>query len=313
VPKPDIDPEAVSAILWRVFPGERSIPFERMRSGGSTQVYRIRRDTKIFYLRFGEDAEDTFAPEAWVHARLAELGVSVPRVVLIEDVAHEADRSIMITTEIPGAAMNTSGKGSGAEIRRDLEVYRAVGRDLAVISSIPVDGFGFVQRARPWNGILNARFPTFSAWFQSTVGDLTAIEAYFSGEELRLLEERIRFVASINEGCRGVLAHGDFDTSHIFVENGRYTGLIDFGEIRGADRRYDLANFILHAGEGRESPVVTTLVRGFGEIHPLFPNDLIEIESRAITLGVAWLRRIQGRSLSGYEAGIVRAIKNLLV
>jgi hypothetical protein len=32
---------------------------------------------------------------------------------------------------------------------------------------------------------------------------------------------------------RAHLAHGDFDMTHIYQEDGRYTGIIDFGEIRG--------------------------------------------------------------------------------
>ena len=39
------------------------------------------------------------------------------------------------------------------------------------------------------------------------------------------------------------LAHGDFDCSHIYVADGRYSGIIDFGEIRGANPWYDLAQF----------------------------------------------------------------------
>ncbi len=43
------------------------------------------------------------------------------------------------------------------------------------------------------------------------------------------------------------MAHGDFDTSHIFAANGSYTGIIDFGEIRGAEPTFDLGHLALHA------------------------------------------------------------------
>jgi aminoglycoside phosphotransferase (APT) family kinase protein len=68
----------------------------------------------------------------------------------------------------------------------------------------------------------------------------------FTGGELEALQavvdqERQRPVP------RGHLAHGDFDATHIWLDDhGRYAGIIDFGEMRGADRHFDLGHFLLH-------------------------------------------------------------------
>jgi aminoglycoside phosphotransferase (APT) family kinase protein len=308
MPKPDIDPDVVSAILQRVFRGERSPRFERMRSGGSTQVYRVYRDPGVYYLRFGEEPEDTFAPEVLVHDRLEALGVRVPGVMLFEDAANEIERSIMITTEIAGDALTFSRTDEGDQDQ--LEILHEAGRDLALVTSISVAGFGFVQRARPWSGTLTGPHVTFTEWFNQTCGDLSAVDTAFSSAEVRLLVEHGASVMDEGQGCPGTLAHGDFDTSHIFAADGRYTGLIDFSEIRGADRWYDLAHFLLQVGGW--TPAVAALVRGFAEIQPLRQTDLELIHARAVTLGGSSLQRIRGRNLRGYESVLIRSTRTLL-
>ena len=47
------------------------------------------------------------------------------------------------------------------------------------------------------------------------------------------------------------LAHGDFDATHIYQRDGLYTGVIDFGEMRGAEPHYDLAYFLVQDPAGR--------------------------------------------------------------
>lgn len=78
--------------------------------------------------------------------------------------------------------------------------------------------------------------------------DPTGVERVTEGGSTfvyRIIFPHETFYLSIlpEEGEQGYLAHGDFDTTHIYQDNGRYTGIIDFGEIRGADRWYDLGYF----------------------------------------------------------------------
>jgi aminoglycoside phosphotransferase (APT) family kinase protein len=312
VRKPDIDPSIVRAIVNRLFSDERHIPFERTSSGQSTQVYRLHSDHQQFFLRFGEDPNDTFAPEAWVHDRLETLGARVPHVVHVEDVANEIDRSIMLTTSIPGEALERDEPRHKLDDGRWANVFRVAGRDLAQVNSISVDGFGFVQRERPWSGTLTAPRSTFDAWVLSTMGDCATLEQHFTGYELLALDEHRERVSLEQVMRHASLAHGDFDTSHIFASDDRYAGVIDFGEMRGADRWYDLADFLLRSGGRWESPSVTSVVRGYAEIYSLGRDDLEQIRSRAITLGPVWLQRLVGRNLPGFETMLVRSVRALL-
>lgn len=68
------------------------------------------------------------------------------------------------------------------------------------------------------------------------------------------------------------LAHGDLDLIHIYQDKGEYTGIIDFGEIRGADRLYDLGHFNLHDVRPRPSRCFPHCWRGTGRCSPSRPS-----------------------------------------
>lgn len=266
--------EPITRVARQLFPGS-PLTVERVREGGSTWVYRLRRADETFYLRLLPDAAASFAPEVSVHKILKAKGAAVPDVVFFEH-RHEAlGRSVMVTTEIPGRAL-----GHGLEPGRVSAVLRAAGRDLALIGSIPVEGFGWLKRDEPEPSALQGEHPT------SAEGCYGAVDAY-----LALLEDTLVLSSSETETIRDVrqrygaafqagpacLAHGDFDATHIYTTHiytvpgrfgdSRYSGVIDFGEIRGAHPLYDLAQFSLETGNA-----LPYLLEGYAERTPLPPD-----------------------------------------
>lgn len=104
-----------------------------------------------------------------------------------------------------------------------------------------------------------------------------------------------------------VLAHGDFDAMHIFQQNGLYTGIIDFGEIRGADRWYDLGHFHLHDDESLALPV---LLQGYNEITPLPPNAEERILFASLLIAVRALSRsLQKRAANHYTPRLLQTLR----
>lgn len=312
MPKPDIDSAAIRSILQRAFPGMREQIFERMSSGGSTQVYRVQGDAQSVYLRFGEEPEDTFAPEAFVHERLLELGATVPGILYLEDQAPEAGLSVMITSEIAGHALSASGMGSAGAHGHNPEILRAAGRDLALINSIQVDGFGFIERSNPWNGKLAGKHRSFQDWTRAILGEVGSLHRWFIESELSAIEQCVEACIAERPDTTGWLVHGDFDTGHIFAANDRYRGLIDFGEIRGADRWYDVADFIVHANLDRDTDAIAALLSGYRERLPIEADDASAIEQRAVSLGAAMMIRIRDRDHPEYQTDLMRSIQTLL-
>jgi aminoglycoside phosphotransferase (APT) family kinase protein len=245
---------AIRSVAERLLPGRGAPAVSRMRSGGSTDVYRLRRGGDLLYLRFAEQDGESMAAEAWVHEELRRLGAAVPAVVAVGDGA-ELGRAFMVTTAVPGRSV--------PRLRPPDGVMEAAGRDLALIGSIPVDGLGFVRRDRP------------APPLQGRDG-----------------------------GPPAVLAHGDFDHSHVFAAGGAYTGIIDFGEIRGAPPLYDVAHWAL------QSPP-DALLAGYAQVVPLPDGHERVVAALSIEIGHAMLGRIAGRGNDRYErvllTGIARA------
>jgi aminoglycoside phosphotransferase (APT) family kinase protein len=287
--KADIDKAATDTLLHRVFGSFAPVTYQRTPEGVSTQVYRIRRGSEVYYLRIAEEADENLEAEAELHRRLRSLGVKVADIVHVEPFNADIGRSTMITTEIPGV--------SAAEVSEPAiaaAIVEQAGADLAMINRIPVDGFGFVRRRdRRWP--LQAEFPQYESFLASFLprpwpgplaflfdhADLTVIEDLIEHERTRLLTS-------------AVLSHGDFDLTPIFCAGDRYTGLIDFGEIRGTEALFDLGHFHLHDQETNPAILLPALLRGYQRVQTLPTGHQEDIRRSAILLGLRQLCRWLG-------------------
>jgi Ser/Thr protein kinase RdoA (MazF antagonist) len=274
-------------------------------------VYRAQVDDAVFYLRLAEEPGEDLTTDAAILDRLRALGASVPLVVAAEAAPAELARSYLIVTEIPGQPLAEGGTDDEAR-----SAARAAGRDTAIINSLPVAGFGWLQRTgvQPLTAEL-ASYGDFagSDLPESWPGWLTGL---FDSEQLDALEtlvetERARVVGAAH------LAHGDLDVTHIYTHDGAYQGIIDFGEMRGAELYFDLGHFLLHDGETRSVELFDSFLAGYTEVAGL-PDDHREaIRRSAILLGLRqlslWLGPQRNRSPRSSLARLrVAELANLL-
>ena len=244
--------------MRRVFPRARSVSVEPASPGRLVVVYQVRADDVTYYLRVGEQADEDLTTDAQVLSRLAKLGVRVPTVVHAEAGPGDLGRSFLIVTALAGLSL--AGHGTDEQARR---AVRAAGRDAALINTLEVDGFGWLRRdGLPGLRAGLARYADFVAsdlpgqwpgWLAGvfTAGELDALQAIVERERQR--PQR-----------RGHLAHGDLDATHIWLDrHGRYAGIIDFGEMRGADRYFDLGHFLLHDRDSRSVPLFEDFLAGY--------------------------------------------------
>ena len=241
-----------------------NITVERVPEGVSTIVYRLRRRDACFYLRVLPEVDASFAPEVYVHHVLRERGLHIPKVIYFEHRNAVLERSVMITTEITGLPI-----GYGAPSASLRMAVRQAGREQAVINSVLVQGFGWINRMTAQITHLRGEYDDYATWLQqefspmiAALGVYAPLAAYVSPFK-DVMEEAVALFGA----DRAVLAHGDFDPTHIFHRNGAYTGIIDFGEIRGAQPLYDLGHFTIEHGE-----LLPDLLEGYAEIAAL-PSD----------------------------------------
>lgn len=294
-----MDMPAVKAIVGHIFPTQPA-QIERVTEGISTIVYRVVCQNEVFYLRILPEEHASFAPEVAIHTRLRQMQVKVPEVIHFEHYNELLQRSIMVTTEIKGRPIGQSSFLSE-------EVLHAIlveaGRDLAHINGIPVDGFGWIERDQLETEHLRAQRSAHRAF---VLEDWDADLAFLAGNVLHAserihLEHVLSHYNSWLDVEQGYLAHGDFDTNHIYQEGGKYTGVIDFGEIRGASRWYDLGHFHVRDGEALSYRGLPGLIQGYQERISL-PSDYEQhIRFTSIFINVrALARSLQKRPANRY-------------
>ncbi len=200
----------VVALAKRLFPRVDPASISRVAEGVSTRVYRMAQGDEALYLRVLPEEEGSFAPEVYVHALLRERGVKAPEVVYWEHRNPELDRSIMVTTEIKGQPLSHAARELSASGLRGVLIE--AGRDLAIINSVPVGGFGWIRRDALTLTRLEAERPTFRAFALAFLDtDLVYLR------ERRLLGAAeiaaIRAILARFDGwldvAQGSLAHGD--------------------------------------------------------------------------------------------------------
>ncbi|MEO3741865.1 phosphotransferase [Plantactinospora sp. B5E13] len=291
--KPDVDGAAIDVLLRRVFGTSVPVTWQRTPEGVSTQVYRLSRGSETFYLRIAEEADDNLETDAELHQRLCDLGVRVARVVDVEPFNPAIGRSTMVTTEVPGLPLSgiaaPTRTGSGVDAA---SVVEAAGADLALLNQVPVDGFGWIRRrGRQWPPQADhPSYPPFVASYLPTPwpGPLASL---FPTPVLDALADLVGHERRQPPG-QARLAHGDFDLDQVFCADGRYTGLIDFGEIRGAEPTFDLGHFWLH---DRTTPgLLPALLTGYQRVQPLPADHLESIRRSAILLALRQLCRWLG-------------------
>ena len=122
----------------------------------------------------------------------------------------------------------------------------------------------------------------FSTPCARALASIAAVGDRLATDELRVALTA-RFTRATADDPPSRLAHGDFDITHIYQRDGRYTGVIDLGEMRGAEPHYDLAYFLVQDPAGGKLP---DLLAGYAEVAPT-PGDLDERLRRSAVVIVA--------------------------
>jgi aminoglycoside phosphotransferase (APT) family kinase protein len=308
--KADVDLGILTALVGRIMAPRTRISLQRTEEGVSTQVYRICRAGEVFYLRVAEEPSASLAPEVRVHDLLQQRGVRVPHVVYFEPFNEQLQRSIMVVTAIAGEAVGQRPPDAATQA-----ILEAAGQDLAVINDIPVQGFGWIKRDTSTGDRLEAAYATYRQYaLEHFAADLALLSQHrVAAREIAALRGSIDRYEMWLQHEQAWLAHGDLDVTHIYQRDGRYTGIIDFGEIRGTDQFYDLGHFNLHDGERLPQLLLPALLAGYTAITPLPPDYEQRVAFGSMLIGVrALARALQRQPPSAYHRYLIAALRRAL-
>ncbi|MFZ3030097.1 MAG: aminoglycoside phosphotransferase family protein, partial [Minisyncoccia bacterium] len=273
-----IDEEKVAAFLHDH--GFKDCHFSRVESGVSTNVFKLEREGKIFFLRIMKEGESA-TTQTLAHKLMREKSANVPTVVNSADDSAELGSPYMVVEEIGGTDLETQTHEN--EGHNFDQVMFSAGADLARINSVPVRGFGKVQTSESDQNDLEAPFENNEELtlykIDKILGKLQT-GSVVSPEIADVIKQKIEKHMALLSCDQAVLNHGDMDLSHIFSKDGKYTGIIDFGDMRGASPVYDLAYFRYKNGDEH----MPKLIEGYQSFKSLPENhhDRIQLEGMLI-------------------------------
>ena len=198
----------------------------RTPAGVAAQVYRVEVAERVLYVRIAEEDHENLSVDAALLEHLRAEGLHVPPVVHVEP----------FDQALAARCSSACRASAGSSVAPKIWPLRGTFHDYGefVVSYLP----------DPWPGPLGA---------------------LFSASELDRLWELVASERRRELGWRWA-GPRRFDTTPIFQAEGRYTGLIDFGEIRGTEPLFDLGHFLLHGQESTPIPLVLDVLAGYGEV-----------------------------------------------
>lgn len=305
-----MNPDHVRPVVARWFPhGEISI--FRAESGVSTPVFRVLVSDKPFWVRLGEEPGERRNGEVAAHRLLYAGGIPVPEVIRYEPCPPELDRSITLTSHVPGMPLADVQAGSWLPT-----LAADVGRLLAHINRIPVHGFGWAY-ASDEHGVPAGEHPSRSGWAREYVSAVRVVREsdVLDGAAVDWLEAAVGQWTQVPDRATASLAHGDFDTTHIHVDpdDGTLVGVIDLGELRGADPLYDLGHLLLHDGEAGRPRMFPHILSGYAEVSPLPDRVMDQIRLQALVIGTRALAIQLGRPPTPYRNWLLDRLRTLIM
>jgi Ser/Thr protein kinase RdoA (MazF antagonist) len=185
------------------------------------------------------------------------------------------------------------------------------GRDLAAIGEVAVHGFGWIRRDPSTTALEADDLSARSFMLENLDGRLSTLqEGMLDRRDVSAIERAVELHAGTLDGVPSRLAHGDFDDTHIFRVGGMYSGIIDFGEIRGAPPLYDLAHYALH-DQSFARPTLPSLLEGYADVVPLPGDHETQIALLGLLIGVRVLALVADRPVPEYQRSLLEGIREM--
>ena len=289
--KENIETESIEGILEDTPFSDYKI--EEIDEGVSTNVFKLV-NVEPYYLKILSN-NHSLPPILLANKLLLQNDINVPEIVYFK----EDNRDFYIEKEIKGESVKNDPTLSKEQIEK---IIIEAGKDLAKMNSISVEGVGWIEGVK--DNKLYSHEKDYNDYIlkniKSMLNDLSNINV-LSNNQIEEIERHIlNHQILLDTENTSYLAHGDFCVEHIYHLNGNYSGIIDFGDIRGTSRYHDLAHFYTYNRKYLES-----LIKGYNSIHKL-PSDYMDrIMVEALVFGVSklwWISKNMPNKLNNHPA-----------
>jgi aminoglycoside phosphotransferase (APT) family kinase protein len=225
--------------------GSRIAGKDRIIKGESHEVHSITTENgQEVIIRIGHNDWDagSFQKEKWALDQCAEIGIPVPKVLLLESLEHEGrPLSISIENKLPGTQLNEIRGIRTARNKARLErLVEKAGAILTRIHSIEPKGFGNLDAEG--NGEDSSVADTLdNKWIQEDKMVKVAENVQLDPKIVLRALEILQTEKNKYQMDKPALIHSDYVPKHFLVDKDEITGIIDFENAIGGDPVKDFA------------------------------------------------------------------------
>jgi aminoglycoside phosphotransferase (APT) family kinase protein len=219
----------------------------KLDSGYGEEVFEaVIGDRSVMFKADREAGRGRVVLEAWAYQRIRELGAPAPR-VLATDLGRETyPRNFIIIEKVAGVPLS--------DVRFEPEerhrLVREAGWAIRAVHEIGIPGFGLLDEGTYLrNAQVQGQYDSWEEFIggalEHTVPALRSRGVIDDAGVDRIHQVVADHAEYYDLGPVGHLLHGSFDPSHVLVDEGRVTGIVDFSERRSGDPAWDLGGFLM--------------------------------------------------------------------
>ena len=223
--------------------------FKRIIEGESNEVYEVAlKNAENVILRIAHEKGDNFEAETWAMRKAGKAGVPVANVLAIGEI-KDGKRTLRysIQEKLPGRRLFDIVREDTVDPKALKKVVEQAGAILARLHQVKTTGWGLLNKEG------KGEFTTIKPWMQEKLDqkafylDLCDKHSLLSPAAVEQMFEELEEVPSIFQKEPNLL-HQDFLPEHIFVKDGKISGIIDFGFVASGDLATDFATWENSAG-----------------------------------------------------------------
>ncbi len=253
----EINDSIVQDVAKAAFPHDALISCSRIPEGYSHYMYRCKftqhGDLILRIARPDQKEETNLDKELWVMKAFENAGVIVPKIILHDFSEKKFPFHYLFMTQLRGKPLDTLLPSMSEHDKKI--ILHDVGVMLAKMHSITMPDFGDVlaggiikqQKSFQFRQIDKAPpRSTWVAYFFEEVGEqLSELLSYgvITSQEASKIITFVYSKLDLIKESRPVLAHLDLMTSHIFIEDGKIMGIIDFEFSQSYPAEFDFVKF----------------------------------------------------------------------
>jgi aminoglycoside phosphotransferase (APT) family kinase protein len=275
------------------------LSLSRLSGGMVNKVFRVDWRNLPLILRVNEDCLDVFQKEHWAMKQAANVGVNVP---IVHEIGERDGISFMLMEYVAGPTLDEF-RGNRYKIFADL------GRQVQLINSIPVKGFGFhldlsrVEFTKTWQEVAQEQQ-------ENIFGEDVLIRiGAFSSDEIAPIKAFLAPMMSWMPSPQ--LCHCDINWGNVIVQETERVVILDWTLTQGGPAPlFDLAHASVHA-DGAE---FKSMCAGYGlspeSVRQLLP-DLHRIALSKVLRAAVWAHDVGHGQMSKFKEDIVQIMDKI--